>query len=639
MLKEINYDILLKRINERKNNLNKIANSLKKKFVGIDHIIDSVIENINIWYVMPELITRPTIINLWGMTGVGKTDLIRSLVKELKFSDKFLEIQLTNKGTLYHDSIQTYLANSAIEYDDPGVLLLDEVQRFRTVDEFGAEIHDCKFQDLWMLLSDGCFSNNARSKSELLELLFGDKFFEEEEEIVSSKDEIEASEKRKKRKYHRSFYSATQLKKQLKLSEPVEQIMTWTEEKKISLVAKALNSCTTYEGDSYRKLLIFISGNLDEAYDMAKETGNADFSADVFHDFSSKINLIDIKEALNRRFKPEQISRLGNVHIIYPSLSKKNYEILIQRKINEIVNNVKKEYGIKIKVDKTVNKCIYRNGVFPTQGVRPVFSSVYALLGTSIPTFVLQSIESKEFNIELTYVNNNLIAKIGNQEVIYDIECSIDKIKNDDNKSQKALFSVHEAGHAIVYASLFKASPTQITSSTSAGDNSGFIGLHKINASKEDIYNKIITFMAGLTAEKIVFGHDHSTAGAGGDIEQATKLASKYYRDWAFGDSNAKIVNPYKDPCCPGNYNIGETNSLIESLVKKGKKEAENIIKENLDFFKAVIDVLVEKGQIKPQEFSLLAKKFGLDVKIVPPKNTILADYNLKLEKFKTREI
>jgi ATP-dependent Clp protease ATP-binding subunit ClpA len=32
-------------------------------------------------------------------------------------------------------------------------------------------------------------------------------------------------------------------------------------------------------------------------------------------------SLIDIKKALNKRFRPEQVARLGNTHIIYPSLN------------------------------------------------------------------------------------------------------------------------------------------------------------------------------------------------------------------------------------------------------------------------------------------------------------------------------
>jgi ATP-dependent Clp protease ATP-binding subunit ClpA len=71
----------LKRIKSRRKALQKIAKELKGDFVGLDEIIDEIIRNIEVWYVMPEVITRPVIVNLWGMTGVGKTDLVRRLVR------------------------------------------------------------------------------------------------------------------------------------------------------------------------------------------------------------------------------------------------------------------------------------------------------------------------------------------------------------------------------------------------------------------------------------------------------------------------------------------------------------------------------------------------------------------------------
>ena len=644
MPKEVNYKELINRIHTRRAILDKASKNLKKKFVGIDKIIDSVIENINVWYIMPELITRPTIVNLWGMTGVGKTDLIRSLVKELKFGDKFLEVQLTNKGNLFYNSIQQFLSNSSIEYDKTGILLLDEVQRFRTVDQTGQEMHDCKFQDLWMLLSDGCFSNNSGSKSGLLELLFGDSYYnqydDEEEEELEEDDRDAAKrrkERRKKRKYHRSYHSATQLKKKLKLPENIEEIMQWSEEKQSAMIWAALKSDKVYEGDSYSKLLIFISGNLDEAYDMADQTGDADQDADVFHEFSSRINIVDIKEALNRRFKPEQISRFGNIHIIYPSLSKNSYQTIIKRKVNEMIRNLKSKHGMKINVDKSVKECIYRNGVFPAQGVRPVFSSVSSLLGTSIPTFIMNAIEEGETIINLSFVKDTLVAKIGKKTFYYKIECSIDKIKEETNQDETILYSVHESGHAVAYAHLFGMSPTQIVSSTSSSDTGGFIGLHQITNAHKDVCNKITAYLAGRVAEEIIFGEEHVTAGSSGDIKKATMLASSYYRDWGMGEPCAKITNQYLECSPPGNFDMSSSNELIEKLITKCKVEAKEILIQNMDLFTKTIDILIDKGEIKPEEFKILANKYNLQINVVAPKESVLNRYGRILEDFKIK--
>jgi cell division protease FtsH len=424
----------------------------------------------------------------------------------------------------------------------------------------------------------------------------------------------------------------------MKLVEPVEDIMRWSEEKKFTMIWNALKSDKVYEGDSYSKLLIFVSGNLDEAYDMADQTGNADHDADVFHDFSSKINIVDIKNALNKRFKPEQISRLGNVHVIYPSLSKKSYQTIIVRKVAEMTRDIKKKHGVKVTVDKSVKECIYRNGVFPAQGVRPVFSSVSSLLGSSIPTFIMASIERKKTEFSVSYENDHIVALIGGKTYKYKIECSIDKIKEENNQDEVALTSVHEAGHAIVYASLFGISPTQIVSSMSSSDNGGFIGLHQITNSQRDAHNKIVVMMAGKVSEELVFGEDHATSGAQGDITKASKLASYYFRDWGMGEPNAKISNQFSEHAPPANYDMSNTNESIEKLITRCKNEAKEVIKDNLEFFTATIDKLVNGGEVKPEAFKVLAHKHGLEIDIVPPKESVLSKYSRKLEEFKSRD-
>jgi hypothetical protein len=45
---------------------------LKKEFFGIDSIIDKIVDTIQTWYLIPEMQERPAIINLWGLTGVGR---------------------------------------------------------------------------------------------------------------------------------------------------------------------------------------------------------------------------------------------------------------------------------------------------------------------------------------------------------------------------------------------------------------------------------------------------------------------------------------------------------------------------------------------------------------------------------------
>ena len=87
----------------------------------------------------------------------------------------------------------------------------------------------------------------------------------------------------------------------------------------ITLLESELQQNKINNGVKYNQMLIFISGNIDEAYNFAENVDDVDRDADVYYEMSKKINFLNIKNALTDKFKPEQISRFGNNHIIYPT--------------------------------------------------------------------------------------------------------------------------------------------------------------------------------------------------------------------------------------------------------------------------------------------------------------------------------
>ncbi len=72
---------------EELNSKNKIVDNaiaqLKKEFVGIDKQIDSVMENVRVWFLYPQLQSSPCVINIFGMTGCGKSSLVRRIAQLL----------------------------------------------------------------------------------------------------------------------------------------------------------------------------------------------------------------------------------------------------------------------------------------------------------------------------------------------------------------------------------------------------------------------------------------------------------------------------------------------------------------------------------------------------------------------------
>jgi cell division protease FtsH len=106
------------------------------------------------------------------------------------------------------------------------------------------------------------------------------------------------------------LWEAYNLKKTFVLNESVHEIAEMKEDDMLKIMQQKRDKKTVFEPINHAKTLIIISGNLDEAYSMADEAGETDVDADIFRAFTEKITIIDIKKALSRKFKPEQVARL-----------------------------------------------------------------------------------------------------------------------------------------------------------------------------------------------------------------------------------------------------------------------------------------------------------------------------------------
>lgn len=134
--------------------LKEAAAILKQEYIGIDTVIDTVVSSIHSWYVFPELQEFPVVVNLWGMTGTGKTSLVYRLCELIGIDDKLTPVVVGRNNHEPLDPLQEILRNQGSE---PFVLLFDEFQRFRTLNSEGEEIADLPPMNgtMWTLLDSG----------------------------------------------------------------------------------------------------------------------------------------------------------------------------------------------------------------------------------------------------------------------------------------------------------------------------------------------------------------------------------------------------------------------------------------------------------------------------------------------------
>ncbi|PZM81892.1 hypothetical protein DLH72_04860 [Candidatus Gracilibacteria bacterium] len=163
--------ITKEKIKERYEIFNDAKKRLKEDFYGIDNTIDEIFKSIETWYIYNEYMMRPCIINLWGLTGVGKTDLMKKLKTYLKI-ESFASTELDNNSNTvlesfdesYHQknkSILDLLDEYDVEVDNISIVVFDEIHRFRTINDKGELINKSKYNDIWKLLSDGTLTDSG----------------------------------------------------------------------------------------------------------------------------------------------------------------------------------------------------------------------------------------------------------------------------------------------------------------------------------------------------------------------------------------------------------------------------------------------------------------------------------------------
>ncbi len=630
----------IKDIKRKKETLTAIKAKLKKDFVGLDDIIDQIISSIEVWYTLPELLTRPLIINLWGMTGVGKTDLVRKLIKYLSFSEQYLEIQLNNSNS--SEKIQDKLMGLNITTDMQSVLLLDEIQRFSTLDDHGETIRDTGYEDVWELLSDGSFSNAFEEQYKLHMLLYDllwDKDAYENREDNSL--DGEENEKKRERKFKTYLWNAKSFKRDTETNLSIEEIMKLDTDQKIDIIEDKLGQLKTNKCQKkYHNMLIFICGNLDEAYSMSKKVGEVDTDADILHERSKKISILDIKKALRRKFKPEQIARLGNNHIIYPSLSKASFNTLIEKKLEEMREKFVGLSSVDIEYDRDLYNVIYKNGVFPTQGVRPLFSTINLLVESVMPDFLLKALEdgSKKIKLSADLDGSYMVGSYDYARHTKKVTFVINELKKKIDMDRLAMVAAHEVGHAVLYMHHFKIAPIQICCD-GVSNADGFVVPHSLSHNKDILYKKIEVLLAGKIAEETIFGVDYASGGSCSDLHSATSTACDIIRDYNMHE-NVGVITPKGSgtmQCQPLITDDGESNEIAEKILKDSKKKATKTLASYTHLMKKLIPALLEKKELSTEDVYKIAKDHITGLKMVGMDKTIDYSYYNSLKKFLDR--
>jgi len=215
-----------------------------------------------------------------------------------------------------------------------------------------------------------------------------------------------------------------------------------------------------------------------------------------------------------------------------------------------------------------------------------------------------------EAAIIATKKEHDAITNADLDEAVKKVTVGLEKTSRKISEKDKKLTAYHEAGHAIVSQFL----PTQTAVKEVSIIPRGMAGGYTMYKSDEDKYyisktemeEKLIALLGGRAAEKLIL-NDIST-GASNDIEVATQIAkdmvTKYGMSDVIGPISLKDNEGQLEYQMFGDDMQDEIGKEVKKLIDIAYKDAQEILKQNVETLHAIAAELIAKEKINEADFN-----------------------------------
>lgn len=190
------------------------------------------------------------------------------------------------------------------------------------------------------------------------------------------------------------------------------------------------------------------------------------------------------------------------------------------------------------------------------------------------------------------------------------------------SEHEKEMTAYHEAGHAIVGHVLPDSDPVHKVTIIPRGGTGGVTWfLPPEDKSYTNVYefkDILARAMGGRVAEKLMYGADGVTTGAGSDLRKATEIArdmvieqgmGSKLRDQVFHEDNGGMVfdkithdRPYSEATAQ------EIDKEVETLVKEASRRAEMVLEANRAVLDRLKDALIKEETLEEEAAAALMK-------------------------------
>lgn len=190
------------------------------------------------------------------------------------------------------------------------------------------------------------------------------------------------------------------------------------------------------------------------------------------------------------------------------------------------------------------------------------------------------------------------------------------------NEAEKRMTAYHEAGHAIIGHILPDSDPVHKVTIIPRGGTGGVTWfLPPEDKSYTNVYefkDILARALGGRVAEKIMYGPDGITTGAGSDLRKATEIARDMVieqgmgtklRDQVFHEDNGGMMfdrmtheRPYSDDTAR------EIDKEVEALIKEASRRAELVLDANPEALDVMVEELIEKETLNDKDIERIFK-------------------------------
>lgn len=186
---------------------------------------------------------------------------------------------------------------------------------------------------------------------------------------------------------------------------------------------------------------------------------------------------------------------------------------------------------------------------------------------------------------------------------------------------EKKITAYHESGHVLVSKFLPEADPVHKVTIIPRGRALGittYLPIDEKHTYSREYLESMITYaLGGRAAEKLVF--KQLTTGAGNDIERATEIARKMVCEWGMSDKLGPLAFGEKEEELFLGREITKTRNFSEStaiaidkevrtIVMRAVKQAEKILKDNMDTLHRLANALLEREILDGDEIDRIIR-------------------------------